>query len=183
MGLRPFERIHHQSPFVEELLYFGFFRFACLFFLLFIHRLGDQQLLNRERGVKWLVVVIQIQHARAKDHRHNQGHHGVTISDIIVRRQWEGKKFLLNLVQVEQVFQVIRFAVAVEDRARRASHHLVSLWRERLDGQALAYTVLYHRELVASFLNRDNRMMEALKGERDGILLLWKLKMIVNAIQ
>src|SRR6266496_6826077 len=65
-NLRPFERIHHQSPFVEELLYFGFFRFACLFFLFFIHRLGDQQLLNRERGIKWLVVVIQIEHARTK---------------------------------------------------------------------------------------------------------------------
>src|SRR6266700_2694635 len=107
MALSPFERIDARPLFEQFLL-----TLSCdllgLALLLFIHRLGHEQLFYAERGIKWLVVVIQIQHARAKDHRNHERHHSMAICDIVVWRQWEREKFLLYLVQVEQVFEMIR---------------------------------------------------------------------------
>src|SRR5713101_2420821 len=78
---------------------------------------------------------------------------------------------------------MVGFAVGIVDRACGRAHNLVSLRREWLDGESFAHTILYHGELVASFLYGNHAMMEALELCGDGGLLLREFKMIMHTME
>src|SRR6266704_2597692 len=85
MGLTPSKGIHEQAAFLVEFLLSRQALFLCLSLLFFCHRLGLLQLLNRERGVEFFRVIIQIKQPRSAIGANDEGHHGMAIGVFIVR--------------------------------------------------------------------------------------------------
>src|SRR6266704_576389 len=137
--------------------------FLCISLLLFCHRLGLLELLNRERGVEFFRIIIQVKQPRYAIGANDEGHHGMAVGVFIVRRLWKREQFFLRLFDAWHVLMVVHLAVAVEDGASGGTGDLIGLRCKRLDRESKRDEILYHCQLVPDFLNRYDAMVKALE--------------------
>src|SRR5260221_14236668 len=99
----PFKYIDLRPPPVQLLLLrFGFF--LCYALLLFSHRFRLLQVLDGERRIKRRLFVVQVDHTWPQHLWHNERHHRVAISDVVMWRFRECEQLFLDLCNIEQVF-------------------------------------------------------------------------------
>src|SRR6266852_1698623 len=130
MRCSPGERVDlWATPVQVCLLYFRFLLgYTALFFG---DGLGTLQVLNAERHVERNLVRVQVKYAWVSHRCYHQRRHSMAVCIIVMWCEWKREQFFFKFVKVNQVFEVIRFAVGIINTASCRANYFISSRRER----------------------------------------------------